>query len=149
MDDQTLQRFESKINKSGDCWLWTGTILQSGYGQFWYQNKGWRAHKFSWVSNKNTIPPDHVIRHKCSNRHCVRVDHLETGTQKENVADMIRDGTRPNRKGERSPKAKLTADQVIEIRRRSAESKSQLAKEFGVGYHQILKIINKINWKHI
>jgi len=148
MDDQALQRLESKIDKSGDCWLWTGSKTKDGYGHITIKQKLHIAHRVIYMLYNGTIPDGMVIRHTCRGK-CVNPEHLEIGTQAENMKDMIRDGTRPNLKGERSPMAKLTADQVIEIRRRSTESKSELAKEFGVRYEQICKIINKIQWTNI
>ena len=30
------ERFWAKVDKSGDCWLWTGAVDKgTGYGRFW------------------------------------------------------------------------------------------------------------------
>ena len=29
-----MERFWSKVDKSGDCWLWTASCARSGYGQY-------------------------------------------------------------------------------------------------------------------
>ena len=146
--DEARDRFFNKINETETCWLWTGTILSSGYGQFYLQNKGHRAHRLSWLFAGNTIPEGHLIRHKCRNRHCVNPEHLETGTSKENVADKIRDGTN-KRPGEKSSRHKLTDNQVKEIRERHTEPRQKLAEEFGVGYNQIYRIIARRRWSHL
>ena len=145
MDDQTLQRFESKINKSGDCWLWTGAKLSGGYGKI-IIDKSYLAHRLAYILYNGTIPDGMVIRHTCRGK-CVNPEHLEIGTQAENMKDMVRDGT--SNRGERNATAKLTAEQVLEIRRRSGESTSELAKEFRVSIRTINNIIRGNTWKHI
>jgi hypothetical protein len=62
------------------------------------------------------------------------------------MADTVRDGT--SRPGEKNHDAKLTAQQVLDIRA-STKSQSKLAKEYGVGRQAIGKIIHRHNWKHI
>jgi hypothetical protein len=53
--------------------------------------------------------------------------------------------------GELHPSAKLTADQVIEIRERHADGVSQgaLGREFGVHRTSIRHIIRGVNWGHL
>jgi hypothetical protein len=146
MDDDTLYRFESKIDKTDDCWLWMSSKDSYGYGTFSIKNYPHLAHRLTYMIYNGTIPDGMVVRHKCRNK-CVNPEHLEIGTHAENNQDMIRDGT--STRGERSASAKLTADQVLEIRRRSAESRSELAKEFGLHYMYIGQIIRSERWKHI
>lgn len=87
------ERFFVKINKTDSCWLWEGHLDKGGYGHFSFNRKTIRAHRVSWLLAGNIIPDGHLIRHKCRNRHCVNPEHLETGTYKDNLNDMIRDGT--------------------------------------------------------
>jgi Mor family transcriptional regulator len=53
--------------------------------------------------------------------------------------------------GEASPRAKLTAEQVLEIRARSAEGVSgrSLAKQYSVSRALIYVIIHRKNWTHL
>jgi hypothetical protein len=139
MDDQTLQRFESKIDKTDDCWLWMSSKNTDGYGTIKINKKMHVAHRVMYMLYNGTIPNGMLIRHTCRNK-CVNPEHLEIGTPAENQADRLRDGTHIS---------KLTADQVLEIRRRSAESTSDLAKEFGVSSQTIYDIIRRTLWKHI
>jgi hypothetical protein len=146
MDDQTLQRLESKINKTGDCWLWTGAKSSKGYGIFCVKKKLHQAHRLMYMLYNGAIPEGLEVRHMCRNK-CVNPEHLEIGTRSENCQDKVRDGT--SNRGERNATAKLTAEQVLEIRRRSNELQSDLAKEFGVGTKNINQIIRRERWKHI
>lgn len=41
-------RFWSHVDKSADCWIWTGTHYRNGYGQFKFQGKTVRAHRFAY-----------------------------------------------------------------------------------------------------
>ena len=137
-------RLELKINK-GECWLWTGLLDDDGYGtRIRCHYKRISPHRLSYILNVGEIPEGHIIRHKCRNRNCVKPDHLETGTPKENTADMFRDGTIA--KGEKQGSHKLTENQVREIRLRSDEIQNKLAKEYGVSRSVINKIILRKSW---
>jgi hypothetical protein len=82
------ERFWVKVDKSGECWLWLGTIGDDGYGRF---ARGSRAdgmvvaHKMAWTLVRGPVPPGLQLDHLCRNRACVRPDHLEPVTQQENV----------------------------------------------------------------
>jgi len=147
MDEKVKQRFFSKVNKTDSCWLWTSSLFAGGYGAFSIKKNTYKAHRVSWILSGNTIPEGNVIRHKCRNKNCVNPDHLETGTNAENSADMLRDGTSP--KGMANPKSKLTENQVLEIRERANESKRQLGEEFGVSRTTVSRILLRKIWNHI
>lgn len=121
--------------------------MRDGYGRMKKDGVTYKAHRLSWFVANKTIPVGHVIRHKCRNRNCVNPEHLETGTQAENCADRERDGT--TARGERSGNAKLTEEQVLEIRNRVNYTQSELAEEFGVSDTLIGNIIRRESWKHV
>ena len=74
------------------------------------------------------------------------VANLSFGTGSKNQGeDRRRDGTLPC--GEKHGRAKLTEEQVREIRSRSGNSITALAKEYGVSQRSIYGIINGITWK--
>ena len=66
------------------CWLWQGSRDSAGYGQFRTEGRKTLAHR--WVVNtcKGGYPPGHETDHLCNTRACVRPDHLDTVTHKEN-----------------------------------------------------------------
>ena len=145
MDDSIIRRFEKHIDKSGECWLWTGSCNEFGHGQFGYEKTMWKAHRFSYFLANGKLPaPPLIVRHKCRSRNCVNPEHLESGTYFENQNDRIRDGT--DNRGEKHPKSKVTETQVREIRERHDEKIGDLAKEFGVSYNTIYGIIHKRSW---
>jgi len=80
-------RFWSKVNKDGDCWLWTAVTNHHGYGMFNAGTDGpiVRAHRWSWEAENGPIPEGLVIDHLCRIRTCVRPSHLRVVTNRENV----------------------------------------------------------------
>jgi lambda repressor-like predicted transcriptional regulator len=144
------QRFESFLMKD-ECWLWSRAKTTAGYGVFRDPATGKNAYAHQhayrlWVSPN--LPK--VVRHKCRNRHCCNPDHLEGGTHKENNGiDKQRDGT--DNKGERHGNSKLTAEQVVEMRRlrREGWSLEQLMARYELTSSAILHALSGKHWSHI
>jgi hypothetical protein len=85
--EKQINRFWSYVDKSDNCWTFTNYKDRDGYGIF-YAGKHWRAHRFSaLIAGKDMTKP--YVLHKCHTPSCVRPDHLDTGTQKDNMDDMI------------------------------------------------------------
>ena len=72
-------RFWSKVDKSGDCWNWTGAKNANGYGllTFWIDGKAILrgAHRISKQLAGESIDSMHV-HHECHNPKCVNPAHL-------------------------------------------------------------------------
>jgi hypothetical protein len=79
------QRFWSRVDKSGDCWLWTSRVGGRGYGDFDVNGDGVAAHRVAYELVKGPIPEGLVIDHLCRNKLCVNPDHLEAVTHRGNV----------------------------------------------------------------
>lgn len=78
------ERFWSKVDKTGECWLWTGACEPTGYGRFGHGGKVVRVHRlaFEWASGE--IPDGMHIDHRCHHRNCVRPEHLRLATNAQN-----------------------------------------------------------------
>jgi len=150
---QDEKRFWSKVDKSGDCWNWTGFRDRNGYGRIMIGGITSGAHRCSWEDSFGPIPANMFVCHHCDNPSCINPDHLFLGTHLENVRDMVAKGRQRCGVvlGELHHKAMLTAKQVIEIRIRSelGASRACLAREFGCSESNILCIVRRETWKHV
>ena len=97
--DYPLDRFWEKVDldgpvpshnpELGNCWLWTGALLDGGYGYFQIGYPGprhnIRAHRFIYQIKKGHIPDTLVLDHLCRVRRCINFNHLDPVTQKINL----------------------------------------------------------------
>jgi hypothetical protein len=168
------ERFWSRVQKTDTCWLWTGYIdKKTGYGQISLERERRHrdAHRIAWQLATGQEPPAgfHVC-HSCDVRGCVRNDeqgfyelggvllprygHLFLGTAAQNRRDCSDKGRDANvgPKGAASRHAKLTDDDVREIRRlytTECASVGSLATRFRVHQSQISRILSGERWSHV
>lgn len=90
-----------------------------------------------------------VARHACDNPPCCNPRHLSWGTQQDNIADMRAKGRAA--RGERTGSAKLTEENVREIRTLGSQGWSQreLGARFGVSGVAAGQILRGKTWKHV
>lgn len=144
-------RFWSKVDRSGGpdaCWPWMGYISPVGYGLF-YVGEGCppiTAHRQSYSLATGEDITGVLVCHRCDNKPCCNPAHLFAGTHAENMADMVAKGR--STAGERNPSAKLSAADVIAIRRLRSEGllQREIAARFNVQRHAIGKILRGDRW---
>jgi len=159
MNEVIVARFWSRVDRNGPvvrpelgpCWLWIANRNPKGYGLFWNGRTTVIATHFALELIGVTVPTGAMACHSCDNPPCVNYGHLFVGDNSINQLDSFQKGRRDFR-GEGCPRAKLTAIDVLEIRRRAVDenlSNAELAKLYNVCEATISHIITRRNWKHI
>lgn len=147
-------RFLSRVKKGDpdECWPYQGYRSARGYG-FVTEGaaKNTPAHRYMYRLVFGEVPDNKVVCHKCDNPPCCNPNHLWLGSNAENIQDMWRKGrgkqARPL-KGEAHMSAKLTEDDVREIRA-SSDPRPKLATRYGVSWGAIDCIQKRKTWKHV
>ena len=82
------ERFMTKVDFSGECWVWTAADNGVGYGRFRVtDSSGGRsvyAHRLAFSAIHGDIATGMQVDHRCHNRACVRPAHLELVSQQVN-----------------------------------------------------------------
>lgn len=73
------------VVQENGCWDWIGSLTPSGYGSLGWRGRRFRAPRFYYEREYGPIPQGLEIDHLCRNRKCVRPDHLEAVTHRENI----------------------------------------------------------------
>lgn len=79
------ERFWSRVDKSGDCWIWTGCKDSNGYGKVKVPGGTDYAHRISYKLMRGGIPYGRELDHLCRLPWCVKPEHLEPVSHQENV----------------------------------------------------------------
>lgn len=138
----------------GNCWTWKGgRHAQFGYGMFSVTCRAVTAHRFSWQLANGAISSEVCVLHKCDNPPCCNPAHLFTGTRTDNANDKVSKGRQSRLRGTASPRAILTDEAVLEMRRRRAEegaTYSALGAAYGVNRGTARQaVIGATNWSHL
>lgn len=141
-----LRDFWTYVNKTNDCWLWTGRRDGSfGYGM--YKTEG--AHRVSYRLAHGGIPVGAYVLHSCDTPACVNPDHLRVGTQADNMRDRKERDRVPYGEAAGSwRKSVLTTEDVRAIRA-DPRSTRALAPVFGVSPATIGDIRRGRTWRWV
>jgi len=94
LSQQEIERFWSKVQRGDGCWLWTGEINNQGYGRFCTWRGGRKrffAHRLAYELTRGPLE-GLMARHRCDNPPCCNPDHLDPGTQQDNMRDARKRG---------------------------------------------------------
>lgn len=144
-------RLWAKIDRRGpnECWPWLGYLNPAGYGVIGRRDRGTKlVHRLIYELVHGPLPSHLACCHRCDNPPCCNPAHLFAGTHKVNMMDKQRKGRQVN--GSRHGSARLTEDEVAQIRRRYTAGgvlQRELAAEFGVTQSAISLVISGTNWR--
>jgi hypothetical protein len=133
-----------------DCILWPFAKSDTGYGSIFVSGRSMSAHRHVCKLAHGQPPQlQSQVAHSCGQRLCVNPRHLRWADQSANEMDKRQHGT--HNRGERHPMAKLSPDQVREIRRRgdAGETHSSIAGDFSVARRTVTKIVDRESWTHV
>lgn len=147
--------FWSRAEKGDGCWFWKNAP-KGRYASYWVtfqdgSKKRYWAHRVALSIHAGPIAQGKFACHSCDQPSCVNPNHLFPGTQQENLADMHSKGRNRHRsvKCEDNPNAELTAESVLEIRKRhiGGASFKELSEEFSIHQSQIARICRFKSWR--
>ena len=150
----TTDRFWAKVDIRSDneCWVWTAS-QRRGYGVLNIHGIPRLAHRVSYALNVGSIPDELLVCHRCDNPSCVNPDHLFLGTVQDNADDCKMKGRESHAglQGEAHGMAKLSAIEVLEIRRLSSSGwqRKQVASHFNVSRSTVNQIVRRKTWRSI
>lgn len=136
------------IVAASGCWEWQG-CRPRGYGQIRLDGGMRLAHRAAWKAFRGPIPDGLCVLHRCDNPPCLNPEHLFIGTRADNNADKAAKGRARGAvmPGRSNPSAKLTEDEVRQIRASVGQTQRALAARFGVTQPQICAIRLRKSWK--
>ena len=149
--NEVEHRFWSKVNRSGDCWLWLAYRNPKGYGQFFFDGTMKQAHRVAWELDHKELPVGACVCHHCDNPSCVNPSHLFIGTLADNNRDMREKGRARYIRGEKVGNSKLSSDDVRAIRGYVAQGQSRrsIARALGVSPSTVGDCVNGKTWAHV
>jgi hypothetical protein len=146
----SADHFWSRVDRSAECWVWTGGTVGGGYGRFGRGKV--LAHRHAWEITNGPIPDGLDVLHRCDNPPCVRPDHLFLGTHTDNMRDMFTKGRRATKRGTSHPNARMTEEDVRWAKAEYAKGGTtikHLAASLGVSKSTLRVAIRGIRWQHV
>ncbi|RJF68870.1 HNH endonuclease [Deinococcus cavernae] len=156
--EQVRAQFDAMVDRSGGpdaCWPFQGRTNEFGYRRIDIRDVsgGWSAylaHRVAYMLAHGSMPERPlVVRHTCvDSRACCNPAHLLSGTQAENMADRQRQGRTASKAGEKNPRARVNARQVVLIRAayQGGALQRELAAQYGVTESTIGCIVLGKRW---
>lgn len=141
------------VRAENGCLVWTKGKTKAGYGTISVDGEKRYTHVVQYERHHGPVPAGKEVCHSCDTPACGEPEHLFAGTHVENLADMVAKGRhRCNpTKGSRSPNAKLTEAQVVEMvaMRAAGSTHKEIADRFGLHRKSIPNILSGRSWAHV
>lgn len=137
---------------SNGCWNCTSHPPDGwGYSIISINGKYQKLHRVVYEIEKEPILKGNVVRHRCDNPRCFNPEHLEQGTQSDNMHDMY-NRNRVSRSGFNNSRNKLKYDDVVAIKRLFKDSNlscKKIAEMFNVHASTIERIKSGERYKDV
>ena len=125
------ERYWEKVDKTGECWIWTAYCNHKGYGRFGYGGKLVYSHRLSFEWAHGEIPEGMQVDHRCHQRNCVRPEHLRLVTNAQN---------QQNRRGANQDSGTGIRGVSWHKRDRKYRARVELSgREYSAGYYDTLE----------
>jgi hypothetical protein len=161
----TADNFWSRVSQPSpdECWEWLGALTSAGYGNLSWHGKTVQAHRLAYALSVEAVDlhtgfrvPGKAARyrqfvlHTCDNRKCCNPRHLFLGSMRANLLDAYAKGRKTQPRSQHT-NAKLTAEQVREIRSRYAMGSRQvdLAAQHGVSQRAISLVVRRETYRDV
>ncbi len=137
IDDMTVAHLVARgVLSASGCLEWSGSRKADGYGQVRFGGRVWRVTRLVWTLANGPMRRDEIVRHRCDNPPCFLLEHLESGSRADNMADMVSRGrmAQQQRPHLRRALRKLRREDVAGIFAAldHGESQRSVAARFGV-----------------
>lgn len=142
-----LAPFSLKASRHSSGYAQVNLKVDGGYRTF-------LVHRLVMAAWIGPCPDGAVTNHINGIKTDNRLENLEYCSQSENMAHSFRTGLSPKpptRRGENAPKAKLTPEQVVELRKEAEQGcqLKHLAAKYGITTPTASKVVLRQTWRHV
>lgn len=151
----TADTLWAKVDRKApnECWPWLGFRNEQGYGRTWIDDRGYYAHRVIYdLANPGQIEREAPkstaekgwLMHSCDNPSCCNPSHLSVGTHADNMRDKAEKKRCPDYRGQKSPRASITDELAVEIRRLHGYgiSAREMSRLFGISRNVVQGVVS-------
>lgn len=146
-----LAKYTVRGGAEDECWGWSASTDEQGYGRVRIQWIEYAAHRLSFAVHYGRDPGAFEVCHACDNPSCTNPKHLFLGTHADNMADAKRKGKtvtwgapgRSQNVGRMNGQARFSDDEINGIRAavRMGMTQRDVAAEFGCSQGYVSEVV--------
>ena len=85
LQQRIIIHIRPNLHTGTSCWECTCRANRNGYRRVWDGQREPVAHRYAWEHLNGPIPDGLILDHLCRFRACIRPDHMEPVTHRENT----------------------------------------------------------------